>query len=51
MHGRTTQYTCCSGSNDCIDSCYCSDDSKKKRRKRIDIICSHDDDVTIECGK
>ncbi|XP_019848939.1 PREDICTED: neurotrypsin-like isoform X1 [Amphimedon queenslandica] len=48
VHGRTTQYTCCSSSTDCIDSCYCNDDGAK-RRKRIDIICSHDDDVTIEC--
>ena len=51
--GRTTQYTCCSSSTDCIDSCYCNDDDNvdyKRRRKRIDITCNHDDDVTIECG-
>ncbi|XP_003382607.1 PREDICTED: neurotrypsin-like isoform X1 [Amphimedon queenslandica] len=51
--GRTTQYTCCSSSTDCIESCYCQDDDDTvdttKRRKRIDLICTHDDDVTIEC--
>ena len=47
--GMTTRYTCCSSSNDCIDSCTnCRDN--QRRRKRIDITCNHDDDVTIECG-
>ena len=49
-HGRTTQYTCCYRSNNCLRDCYCDDDDKK-RRKRIDLFCDHNDDVTLQCGK